>query len=139
MIVDTSAVVAILRNEPGWESLFRELQADADPKMSAATVVELYAVADVRGEPAQGRRVDTLLKTLRIRIIPFDDTQAQLARQAYHDFGKGSGHPAKLNLGDCFSYALAAYTSEPLLFVGNDFSRTDLSTPEGIDGQQDAD
>jgi ribonuclease VapC len=58
--------------------------------------------------------------------VPFDPAQAQIARDAYRDFGKGSGHPAQLNLGDCFSYALAAHLGEPLLFVGNDFSKTDI-------------
>ncbi|MDR0283596.1 MAG: type II toxin-antitoxin system VapC family toxin [Propionibacteriaceae bacterium] len=126
MIVDTSAIVAILKSEPGHEALRRALLADRAPKMSAATVVELYAVADVRGEPAQGRRVDELLKALGITIIAFDQDQAALARAAYRDFGRGSGHPAKLNLGDCYAYALAAATGEPLLFVGFDFTHTDL-------------
>jgi len=70
--------------------------------------------------------VDALLTTLNIAIVPFDEAQAQVARQAYRDFGRGSGHPAKLNLGDCFTYALAARTLEPLLFVGDDFPHTDL-------------
>lgn len=126
MIVDTSAVVAILKAESGYEALATAILADPDPQMSAATLVELYAVADVRGQPAQGRRVDSLLAILHIRIVPFDADQAGIAREAYRDFGKGSGHPAKLNLGDCFSYALAASTGESLIFTGTDFSHTDL-------------
>ncbi len=126
MIVDTSAVIAILKGEPGHEALSRAMLGDADPKMSAATAVELFAVADVRGEPAQRKRVDALLKTLRVRIVALDEAQAGIAREAYRDFGRGSGHPAKLNLGDCFSYALAAQASEALLFVGDDFTHTDL-------------
>ncbi|MDR0416959.1 MAG: type II toxin-antitoxin system VapC family toxin [Propionibacteriaceae bacterium] len=126
MIVDTSAVVAILEGEPGHEALARAILADPEPKMSAATAVELYAVADRRGQPAQSRRVDALLAALRLRIVSFDQAQAALAREAYRDFGKGSGHPARLNLGDCFSYALAAHTGEPLLFTGGDFAHTDL-------------
>jgi ribonuclease VapC len=131
MIVDTSAVIAILKGEPGHESLTKAILADPDPRMSAATAVELYAVADIRGQPAQRRRIDALLTTLRIRLVPFDETQAQIARNAYSDFGRGSGHPAKLNLGDCFSYALAAHTGEPLLFVGDDFTTTDLQPALG--------
>ena len=127
MIVDTSAVVAILRDEPGAEVLSRAILANTSPKMSAGTAVELYAVADQRGAPAQGRRVDALLETLRIKVVAFDEEQAQLARAAYRDFGKGSGHRAGLNLGDCFTYALAAQLGEPLLFVGEDFSYTDLT------------
>ncbi len=126
MIVDTSAIVAILNGEPEQESLSRALLRDPDPKLSAATAVELYAVADGRGSPAQRKRIDALLKTLRVRIVAFDEEQASIARDAYRDFGRGSGHPAKLNLGDCFSYALAAQTGEPLLFVGDDFRHTDL-------------
>ena len=126
MIVDTSALIAILKSEPGHEKLVRALINDPAPKMSAASAVELYAVADVRGQPAQRRRVDELIRTLRITIVAFDQDQAIIARDAYRDFGRGSGHPAKLNLGDCYSYALAAHTGEPLLFVGNDFALTDL-------------
>ncbi|MDR1264410.1 MAG: type II toxin-antitoxin system VapC family toxin [Propionibacteriaceae bacterium] len=126
MIVDTSAVVAILRREPGHESLAGAILADPAPKMSAATAVGLYAVADVRGAPAEAARVDAVLRTLRVEIVPFDEPQAQLARQAYRRFGKGSGSRAGLNLGDVFAYALAAQTVEPLLFVGHDFSHTDI-------------
>jgi ribonuclease VapC len=126
MIIDTSALIAILKSEPGADQLAEAILADPAPKMSAVTAVELYAVADVRGEPAQAARVDNLVKTLRITIVGFDETQARLARQAYRDYGKGSGHQAKLNLGDCYSYALAAHTSEPLLCVGEDFIHTDI-------------
>ena len=126
MIVDTSAIIAILKGEPGHLSLMKTILADPDPKISAATLVEVHAVADQRGQPAQSRRVNNLLRVLRIRAIPFDEDQARAASEAYNIFGKGSGHPAKLNLGDCFSYALAACLSEPLLFVGDDFSRTDI-------------
>ncbi|MDR0592977.1 MAG: type II toxin-antitoxin system VapC family toxin [Bifidobacteriaceae bacterium] len=126
MIVDTSAIVAILHGEPAAEACLEALAGDSAPKMSAATAVELYAVADSRGLPAQARRVDALLLKLRIEIVPFDQAQAGLARDAYRDFGKGSGSPARLNLGDCFAYALAAQTLEPLLFVGDDFTHTDL-------------
>ncbi|MCL1838890.1 MAG: type II toxin-antitoxin system VapC family toxin [Propionibacteriaceae bacterium] len=127
MIVDTSALIAILRREPGYESLYEAVLSDSEPKLSAATAVELYAVADVRGEPGQSRRIDRLLEMLRISIVPFDAEQANIARAAYRDFGRGSQHPAKLNLGDCFAYALATQTGEPLLCVGSDFIHTDVT------------
>jgi ribonuclease VapC len=127
MIVDTSAIVAILRREPGHEALARAILADPSPKMSAATAVELYAVADVRGAPAEAARVDAALATLRIEIVAFDERQAAIARRAYHDFGKGSRSRARLNLGDTFSYALAARVAEPLLYVGDDFTHTDMT------------
>ena len=73
------------------------------------------------------RRVDVLLAKFGIQVIPFDENQARLARAAYRDYGRGSGRPAHLNMGDCFSYALAAVTGEPLLFVGDDFTHTDLT------------
>ncbi|MEA5053123.1 MAG: type II toxin-antitoxin system VapC family toxin, partial [Propionicimonas sp.] len=92
------------------------------------TAVELYAVADVRGDPAQRRRADALLRELGVRIVAFDEGQAAIARDAYRDYGRGSGHPAQLNLGDCFGYALAVQANEPLLFVGDDFARTDVGT-----------
>jgi ribonuclease VapC len=120
-------MVAILRSEPGWQSLSLAIRRDEAPKMSAATLVELHCVADRRDSPAESLRVDALLAKLRIQIIPFDAVQAELARAAYRIYGKGSGSPARLNLGDCFSYALAARTGEPLLFVGDDFTHTDLT------------
>jgi len=132
VIVDTSAIVAILRGEPGHEALSQAILADQSPRMSTATLVELHAVTTVRGQPAQSRRVDALLKALGIHLVPFDEEQSAIAREAYRDFGKGSGHQAKLNLGDCFTYALAAQTGEPLLFVGDDFIHTDLTPVLGL-------
>ena len=127
MIVDTSAIVAILKGEPEARRLTELIAHDAATKLSAATSVELFAVADVRGQPAQAHRVDELLSTLGITIVPFDEAQARIAREAYRDFGKGSGHAAQLNLGDCFAYALSVQSGEPLLFVGNDFAATDVT------------
>jgi ribonuclease VapC len=125
--VDTSAVIAILRDEPGAERVAHALFDASSAKISAATLVELYAVADSRTDPALSRRLDRLLAAARIETVPFTADQASLARAAYRDFGRGSGHRAHLNLGDCFAYALAAATGEPLLFVGNDFTATDLT------------
>jgi ribonuclease VapC len=127
MIVDTSAIVALWLREPGWEDILKKLRADAAPKMSAVTLVELCAVLDSRSAPENRRRLDALLDALAVGIVPFDEHQARVARAAYRDFGKGSGHPAKLNLGDCCSYALASVSKQPLLFVGDDFSHTDIS------------
>jgi len=98
----------------------------ADRRLSAANFVEVGAVIDGAGDPVASRRYDDLLRAARVTIIPVTETQARLARQAYRDFGKGSGHPARLNFGDCFAYALAKELSEPLLFKGDDFMHTDV-------------
>ena len=126
MIVDTSAIVAIWLREPEWERLSDALERDPAPRLSAATLVEVYAVLDSRTNPENRRRLDALLDAYGIVVEPFTAEQAGLARAAYQDFGRGSGHPAQLNFGDCFTYALAASCREPLLLVGDDFSRTDL-------------
>jgi len=126
MIVDTSAIVAIWMNEPGAEELSQLLLAEERLSISAATYVELCCVLDNRKAPEDGRRLTSLLEAYGIEIVPFTSAQAKLARGAYSDFGKGSGHAAQLNLGDCVSYALAAHTGDQLLFVGSGFSRTDL-------------
>jgi len=126
MIVDTSAIVALWLREPGWDIIRQKLADAPDIRMSAATSVELYAVLDSRTNPENQRRLDTLLEVLGVVIEPFDREQATVARAAYRDFGKGSGHPAHLNMGDCFSYALASVRHQPLLFVGDDFGQTDL-------------
>jgi ribonuclease VapC len=95
--------------------------------MSAATAVEVNAVLTRRLRPEDQRRVERLLDAWEIDLVPFDADQAAITSQAYRDFGRGSGHPAGLNLGDCFSYALANVTGEPLLFVGDDFAHTDVT------------
>jgi ribonuclease VapC len=88
--------------------------------------VEAGAVIDGSRDPVASRRLDEMFREAQIIIEPVTEAQAQLARQAYRDFGKGSGHPAKLNFGDCFAYALAKTKNEPMLFKGDDFSRTDI-------------
>ena len=125
MIVDSSAVIAILRQEPTHEVLTAALAAADVRLMSAATYVEAGIVADTRG-PISGRGLDEVLADFAIDIVPLTAEQAKIARQAYRDYGRGSGHPANLNFGDCFSYALAAERREPLLFVGDDFGHTDI-------------
>ncbi len=130
MIVDTSAIVAIALNEPDRDRLIDALLDEADPKMSAATAVEVAAVLIRRMAPEDFRRVQRLIDQLGIRTVPVDDDHAASAIRAYRDFGRGSGHRARLNLGDCYSYALADVTGEPLLYVGEDFSHTDLAAAD---------
>ncbi len=127
MIVDTSAIVAIVLHEPQRAALLDVLLDAAHPKMSAATLVEVGAVLIRRLAPEDFRRVERLIAQLGIETVPFDSEQAASATRAYRDFGRGSGHPAGLNLGDCYSYALADVTGEPLLFVGDDFAHTDIA------------
>jgi ribonuclease VapC len=126
VIVDTSAVVAIVLGEPGAEGLRDVLARSEGTRISAATYVELCAVLHRRGRPEINRLVDRLLDAYGISVEAFDADQARLAAQAYRDYGRGSGHPAALNLGDTYSYALAAATGEPLLFQGEDFTHTDI-------------
>jgi ribonuclease VapC len=126
MIIDTSALVAILRDEPDAERFAAAIEVAHVSRISAMTYVELGAVIDRAGDAVASRRVDELLDVARIAIEPVTVEQARAAREAYRDFGKGSGHPAGLNLGDCFSYALAKTIGEPLLFKGSDFAKTDI-------------
>jgi len=126
VIVDTSAVIAILRDEPDADRYVTALAAATEPRMSAATYLEAAIVVDANRDPVLSGRFDDLVAEAALRIEPVTEQQAQLARRAYRDFGKGSGHPADLNYGDCFAYALARTTGEPLLFKGNDFSQTDV-------------
>ena len=132
MIIDTSAVVAVVREEPEGPAVLAALR-DAnrrgeDKALSAATWVELGVVIDGKRDPALSRWVDNLLAELDVDVVALDERQAVIARQAYRDFGRGTGHPARLNFGDCFAYALASVRREPLLFVGSDFTHTDLTS-----------
>lgn len=126
MIVDTSALVALLRDEPERDAIARLLADAPASRISAATYVELAAVVDGRGDPVASGALDAWLDAWRITIEPLTEAQARIAREAYRRFGRGSGHPALLNLGDCFSYALARDRQEPLLFKGADFALTDI-------------
>jgi ribonuclease VapC len=126
MIVDTSAIVAIARGDAGGQPLKEALLRSKNSRMSAPTYVELCAVMQRRDRPEISRLVDRLLNDYEIRIEAFDAEQARVAAQAYRDYGRGSGHPARLNLGDSYSYALAHVTGEPLLFRGDDFTHTDI-------------
>jgi ribonuclease VapC len=130
VIVDSSALVAILRSEPE-ASQFAEAIADAEVvRLSSVGYVESGIVVDSWREPTVSRRLDALIGESHIAIEPFTAEQARIAREAYRDFGKGSGHRAQLNFGDCMTYALAKDKREPLLFKGNDFDKTDVQRAE---------
>jgi ribonuclease VapC len=126
MIIDTSALVAILRDEPEAEICARAIESAAERRVSAVNFVEAAVVIDGSRDPIASRRFDDLLREARVLIEPVTEIQARLARDAYRDFGRGSGHPARLNFGDCFAYALAKVTAEPLLFKGDGFTQTDI-------------
>jgi ribonuclease VapC len=125
MIVDTSALVSILDQEAEAERLARAIAAASERMLSAANLVETGIVMQVRRGDEADRDLDLLLAKLKIDIIPVSGKQANLARRAFQHYGRGR-HPAKLNFGDCFAYALAKDSSAPLLFKGNDFSQTDI-------------
>jgi ribonuclease VapC len=126
MIVDTSALMAILLDEPDADQYKRAIEGAAFCRISAATLLEAAIVVDGSRNPILSRLFDDLCREARLIVEPVSEAQAWLARAAYRDFGKGSGHPAKLNFGDCFAYALTKVRNEPLLFKGNDFSHTDI-------------
>ncbi len=126
MIIDTSALLAILRDEPEAASCAEAIQRVTNRRLSAVSFVETAVVIDSSRDPVASRGFDELLREAQIIIDPVTEAQARIARDAYRDFGRGSGHQAKLNFGDCFSYALAKVTGEPLLFKGNDFVHTDV-------------
>lgn len=125
MVIDTSAILAILLNEPPAERLWRAIRAAPRRALSAATFVEASMVVLARLGPAGTAELDALLRELGMEVLVVTEQQAFLARDAARDFGRGR-HDARLNYGDCFSYAAAADLGEPLLFVGDDFTRTDI-------------
>ncbi|MBC7800071.1 MAG: type II toxin-antitoxin system VapC family toxin [Gemmatimonadaceae bacterium] len=126
MIVDSSALMAIIQNEPECEAMLRRLSLTKQRKISAATWVEIWMVVEGSDQhPALKRRCDDLLERLNLDIVAIDADLAWGARRAFLQYGRGR-HPARLNFGDCFSYALAKRDNEPLLFKGDDFSQTDI-------------
>ena len=126
MIVDTSALVAILKHEPERLAFAKALDEAENLHISAATYLEFSIVIDSRGDPALSLEIEETIERFNIQIEPVTAEQAKIARQAYRDYGKGSGHAANLNFGDCFSYALARDKREPILYKGGDFVHTDL-------------
>jgi len=127
MVLDTSAIAAILFDELEAPAFEVAIERASVRLLSAASLVELSIVVELRlGEPGE-RELDLLLYKAGIEIVPLTREQAEIARRAFRRFGKGR-HPAALNFGDCFSYALSKTAGEPLLFKGDDFSRTDVVT-----------
>lgn len=126
MIVDTSAIVAILEDEDTASWCMRVLGNASRVRLSAASYLETAIVVDGTRNPELSRQLDALVEEAEVTIEPVTESHVRLARVAYREFGKGSGHRARLNFGDCFAYALAREANEPLLFVGNDFAYTDV-------------
>ncbi|MBO0865661.1 MAG: type II toxin-antitoxin system VapC family toxin [Mycobacterium sp.] len=128
MIADTSAIIAILTGEDD-AALYAQAIAGADVRrLSAASYLECGIVLDSQRDPIISRALDELLQEAEFAVEPVTERQARLAREAYADFGKGSGHPAALNFGDCLSYALALDLREPLLWKGDDFGHTGVQS-----------
>jgi ribonuclease VapC len=135
MVLDSSAVLAILFDEPERRAFSDAIERDAKRLMSAASLLESALLVEARrGEPA-GRELDLLLHRADVEIVPVNAAQAQIARLGWRRFGKGR-HPAGLNFGRCFAYALSKASGEPLLFKGEDFPQTDVRlvvAPEASD------
>ena len=126
MIVDPSVLIALILQEPGHQKIGRVLRVEDTLHMSTATWVELGVVADRRLSEVNQHRLDAMIDGLGIVLVPLSVAQARRARQAHQRYGPGSGSAARLNMGDCFSYALAIELDEPLLFVGDGFTHTDV-------------
>jgi ribonuclease VapC len=126
MVIDTSAILAWLKDEPDRDRIVAGLEAHPVRRMSSVSLLEAQIVVRSREHPALLRKLDRFLEEIEVIIVPFDERQARMAADAFQRYGKGQGHPAQLNMGDCAAYALAKTTNEPLLFIGNDFSQTDI-------------
>jgi ribonuclease VapC len=125
VIIDTSAIIAIVLREPGWEGLVAKLRAEATSAVGAPTLAEAGLVLTAKmGQRAPGV-LSRLLQEADLAVIPFTDDHWRIAVEAYVRFGKGR-HAASLNFGDCLTYAIARVAEQPLLFVGGDFAKTDL-------------
>jgi ribonuclease VapC len=125
MVIDSSALIAILCDEPERSEFNRQIEADSRRFVSTASVLETSIVLENRYGDEAYRELDFFLLKASIEVCPVDVEQLEIARRAYRQYGKGR-HPAGLNYGDCFSYALAKQKGESLLFKGNDFSKTDI-------------
>ena len=128
MIVDTAAINAILRGEPDADRDVEALGRATESLVSVGTYLETAIVIDANRDPVLSGRLDDLLAVAGIKVEPVTKRHAERAGQAFRDFGRGSGHPAGLNLGDCFAYSLARASGQPLLFKGDDFSKTDVTS-----------
>ncbi|HYM75902.1 MAG TPA: type II toxin-antitoxin system VapC family toxin [Candidatus Dormibacteraeota bacterium] len=129
MILDSSAVVAVMRQEPEASHFTRAIELSQPCRISAVSYVEASIIVDRSDDPIALRRFEEFFRVSRIIVESVTARQAEIARQAYRDFGKGR-HKAGLNLGDCFAYALAKEMDEPLLFKGKDFKHTDIEAAE---------
>ena len=129
MILDSSAIVAVLRDEPESPRFTKAIAAGDTIHTSAVSYVESAVVIETGGDAVASRRFDDFFRVSQVVIEPVTVRQAEIAREAYRDFGKGR-HKAGLNFGDCFAYALARDLDEPLLFKGNDFRHTDVEVAE---------
>ena len=127
MVLDTSALLAILFAEPEAEAMVRAIAQDTTRRVGAPTLVEASAVLTARKGSAGEIALDALLERMRIEVVPMSVDAARLARLAYARYGKGIGDPGVLNFGDCLSYGVAMAEREPLLFKGDDFTRTDVA------------
>lgn len=127
MVIDTSALVAVLFDEPERDDFVRRIATDARRLISSVNLVEISIVVEARYGEAAGRELDLFLHRAGVETIAVDAHQAELARAAWRRYGKGR-HPAGLNFGDVFAYALARASGEGLLFKGDDFSRTDIAS-----------
>ena len=127
MVIDTSAVVAILRQESGAEGLLRRLTGAGSRRISAASLLETAIVLEGKSGERGGEQLDLFLARAQIEVAPVTLEQVRIARTAWRRYGKGSGHAARLNFGDCFSYALAQSLGDELLYVGADFAHTDVA------------
>ncbi len=128
MIVDSSAVLAILLGEEDAPTYAKAIESADECRMSAVNWLEAAIRIDLIGDPIASNAFDDFMREAGIVVEPVDHDQVQIARGAYRAYGKGTTHPARLNFGDCFAYALAKLASEPLLFKGTDFSQTDLTS-----------
>jgi ribonuclease VapC len=125
MVIDTSALLAILQDEPEREAFVRAVGGAGDTRLSVAGFVETSIVLYTRSGAEALRRLDLFLDRAHITLVPLSVAQGHVARNAFARYGKGR-HPAGLNFGDCFAYALAKDVEEPLLFKGTDFAKTDV-------------
>jgi ribonuclease VapC len=125
MVLDTSALLAMLLDEPEAEAFRGALEDDPTRLLSSATLLETAVVIEARKGEAAGRELDLFIHKAEITVVPVESDQVLEARRAWRRFGKGR-HPAGLNFGDVFAYALARTAGEPLLFKGDDFARTDI-------------
>lgn len=130
MIIDSSALIAILRNEAEAADFEQEISSCDVAAISSVNLLEAAIVVDASKDPVASRQFDDYVRLANITILPATQKHVEIARAAYRDFGKGSSHPAQLNFGDCFAYALAKETGQALLFKGNDFVHTDIQPAE---------